>query len=154
MQGCVWGGFSSFSSWPGAASRALPAKRMQMRASHKGAHSCTQPAKDRGTRRPSLSSVTSDPLSMTRRVHTNMPHPHPQPHPCQRAVSFAATSPPARPPLGCPLPADDALARRLSCWRRRGGGLPACSDVLPPHSKSELRERTCTCVYVRFHSFF
>lgn len=108
-------GFGSFSSWPGAASRALPAKRMQMSASHKGAHSCTQPAKDRGTRRPSLSSVTSDPLSMTRRVHTNMPpRPSPDPHPIprQRAVSLAATGP--RPPPGCPLPADDALARRLS----------------------------------------
>lgn len=131
--GVSWGGFGSFPSWPGAASRALPAKRMQMSASHKGAHSCTQPAKDGGTRRPSLSSVTSDPLSMTRRVHTNMPHPHP--HSCQGAMSLAATSPPTPTTPGCPLPADDALARRLSCWRRRGCGLHACSDsdFLPTH---------------------
>lgn len=132
------GGFSFFSSWPSAASRALPAKRMQMSASHKGAHSCTQPAKDRGTRRPSLSSVTSDPLSMTRRVHTNMPHPHPTPakEPCH--------SPPPAPPCpppGCPLPADDAWPGDCLAGAAGGCGLHACSDVLPPYSKNELRER-------------
>lgn len=138
--------------------RCLAAKRMQMSASHKGAHSCTQSAKDRGTRRPSLSSVTSDPLSMTCRVHTNMPHPQPHPHPCQRAVLLAATSPPSPPTTRfahCP---------QMMLWLRDSlaGGFTAAASTsarmffLPTQRANELRERAnnlYVCVCVRFHSF-
>lgn len=96
-------------------------------------------AKDRGTRRPSLSSVTSDPLSMTRRVHTNMPpapHQTPTPSPAKEPCHSPPPAPAHRPVARCPLPADDALARILSLAAPLLR--PAWLGRSSSHSRSEL----------------